>query len=106
MYGKETVVSVGDRGTFKVATGTDLTGTGSKYVYIYTETAWEDGDPPTKELVATASNPEDGILEADMAADTFTIAGKHYLRSGVTFANGEVLGAPAEVMVTRGKGTV
>lgn len=103
MTGIEPVVSVGDRGKIRVDTKGDLTGNSGLKVYLYTRAAWDAGTTPTKELTGSAPTPSSGVIEADMPADLFAAAGSYVVRAGVTWADGEVLGAPAELQVLRGK---
>lgn len=103
MTGTEQVISVGDRGTLRLQTYQDLTGASGVTIYLYTEAGFAAGSTYIKSLSATAPTPANGLIQAAMAADLFPASGKYIVRAGVTWADGEILGAPAEVQVTRGK---
>lgn len=103
LTGLEYTVSVGDRSTLKVDTKGDLTGASGFEILVYTEAAFAGGTSPTRTLTASAPVPANGLIQAVMPADLFAAAGRHIVRAAVTWADGEILGAPVELQVLRSK---
>lgn len=102
MLGTTPVISVGDRGKIRLDTMGDLTGAAGFKILIYTLAAWNAAGTPT-EIAATAPTPSNGLIEATMTAGLFAASGTYVARACVTWADGDVLGAPVDFFVYRAK---
>lgn len=102
--GNNKALSIGDTTKIVIDTKLDLTGNTALKIYLYTKEGFESGAAYIADLAATVKGQADGgLIEAPLAADTFSTEGEHVARSYVEFDAEHVLGDPVSAMVTRGK---
>jgi hypothetical protein len=110
--GRESVLSVGDKGVFRLSTFEDLSAATVVKILVYTKAAYDaDTVDPTPLAALTAAvslvlpQAPTWKIQAENTGGIFTAEGWHVLRSYAEWADGrKVLGAPVEVFVTRGSG--
>jgi hypothetical protein len=113
--GRQTVISVGDKGVFRLATYEDLTYATTVKILIFAKATYDADtvDPtPLAALDAEVSSlsPVSPAwkIQAENPGTIFTAEGFYVLRSYAEWGSEgrSVLGAPVEVFVTRGSGTI